>query len=1054
MNSKIWSFRRWWIFLALSLITHVVSASPEDPPVITSVQLDGTNVVVTARVPAGLKRLTLECRSRLGAGGWAPRAVARLDGSGGDVTFRVPRSAQLEVLRVRADDHEALPAPFYTGTNSFAGQPVNSSSALLGGAMDGRGGAPAGDLNPGGGAPTREVVESDIWQIRGDTLYFFNQYRGLQVIDVSVPDGARVKGTLPLPAAGEQMYLLGDKHVVLLARDGCGWSQDGPVSQALVVNVGESPPRVVATLPVSGYIQESRLVGTALYVASQNYRVVPDTNGSTWEWGTIVSAFDLAEPGSPVARNTLWYAGYGQVATATDRYFFVSTQDATNWRQSVVETIDISDPAGTMRSLNTLRPAGLVKDKFKLDVNGDVFTVISEVGTTTLLTRLETFSFADPALPRKLGELSLGPSERLQATRFDGNRVYIVTFFVQFRMDPLWVVDLSNPAKPAITGQLEIPGWSTYLYPMGNRLVAAGIETNRTTVSLFDVADPAKPALLSRVALGSGWSWSEANMDEKAFNVLPDAGLILVPYQSWTDNESQLRVQLIDLSPDSLVARGAIDHSFAPRRATVHRDRVISVSGTEFLSVDATDRDHPETKGEIQLAWSVDRLFLQGGHIIELSSGPWWWGGSGADRPTLRVAAAADPDHVLNQIDPPNNLPIIGAAVRDGRLYLAQGKRDFYVIINGAGDTNPPPIDVPALYLSIYDVSSLPDLKLLGQTKAAVPQLGWGASLQAVWPRPGFLVLTGGGGYWDPWLEMGARPVSDVPGGFWRPVYWGGNAGRLIAFDVGDATAPKFLSDVNLAENQWWNFSSAYTVDGLVYLSHQAFIKPPPVVTCDDTTGKCLTNDPPEWVWVARSFLDVVDYADPKEPTVRAPANIPGTLKGASHGGELLYTVGPHWKSDTNWWYDGSEFLDASAYDGVEVHLVDSLELSQMWPHPVLVKGDDIFLGRPTETADAKNALEAWTLSSAGKFTQAGKVELPSPAQNLVNFGDLLAVQSDDMTRLFNVTNPSAPAFLSGGGSGGCFWYDLNNTDGAIDRGLWIPLGLYGVSAIPVPTGP
>ena len=46
----------------------VLSASPEDPPVITSIHLEGTNVVVTARVPSGIRRVTLECRRRLGAG--------------------------------------------------------------------------------------------------------------------------------------------------------------------------------------------------------------------------------------------------------------------------------------------------------------------------------------------------------------------------------------------------------------------------------------------------------------------------------------------------------------------------------------------------------------------------------------------------------------------------------------------------------------------------------------------------------------------------------------------------------------------------------------------------------------------------------------------------------------------------------------------------------------------------------------------------------------------------------------------------------------------------
>src|SRR6185295_696337 len=168
-------------------------ASPEDDtqPVITSIRLDGADVVVFARVPAGIRKVTLECRSRLGAGTWAPRSVARLDGAGGEIIFRLPKSEHLEVLRVRADAVEPLPAAFYNGTNSFSGQPTSSGGLVN--VFEGPGDAPGG-AGPAADPPSREVVESDIWKIRGDRLYFFNQYRGLQILDISDPDNATVKG--------------------------------------------------------------------------------------------------------------------------------------------------------------------------------------------------------------------------------------------------------------------------------------------------------------------------------------------------------------------------------------------------------------------------------------------------------------------------------------------------------------------------------------------------------------------------------------------------------------------------------------------------------------------------------------------------------------------------------------------------------------------------------------------------------------------------------------------------------------------------------------------
>lgn len=1048
-------FSLWLAAFSVFSLGYSAPASPEDQPVITSVRLEDTNVVVTASVPAGIKRVTLECRSRFAAGTWAPRALTRLDGSGGDVTFRIPRSGNVEMLRVRADDQEPLPASFYSGQTRFDGQPNNSGG--LTGVFDGSGDPRS--AGPAAEGPSRDVVESDIWKIRGDRLYFFNQYRGLQIIDIGNPDTATVKGTLSLPAAGEEMYLLGDAHAVLLARNGCGWSANGPESQALIVTVANDSPEIAATVPINGQITESRLVGTALYVASQTYRPKTNSNnGVVWEWGTLVSSFDLAVPASPMARGTLWYPGYGNAVAATDVFLFVATDVPNNWWKSVVRCIDITAPDGVMHEYASISAVGRVPDKFKMNWRDGIFTVISQTQSNTrLATRIETYRLPHPASAGpigvvKLGELNLGERERLHATRFDGDRLYVVTFFTPIQMDPLWVVSLADPTNPKVSGHLEIPGFSTFIEPLGDRLVAVGIETNRATVSLFNVADPAKPTQLSRIPLGSGWSWTEANNNEKAFAVLPDAKLILVPFSGSSANNYVQAVQLIDLNRDSLAARGVIEREFQPRRATTRGDRVLAVSGREFISVDATDRDQPQVKLALELAWPVDRLFLQGNHLIELSGNFWWDDGYS---PALRITLASDPNHTLAQVDLPNKLPILGAAVRDGRLYVAQGERNFNFVPLDNGTNQPPaPTNPPTLFLSVYNISALPAVQLVGQADAAVKPLGWGASFQIVWPKPGMLVLAGGGGgYWDPWIAFDARPALDGPG-LWRPVYWGGNSGRLIAFDVSDSSAPKYLSDVNLAENPWWNFSQAFTTDGLVYLSHQSVEKPDPIIIYDEPTGKWRTNTPPEWIWIQRWYLDVVDYADAKEPTVRQPVNIPGNLNGISQSGSILYTVGPHWKTDTNWWYDGPQYLDASAFDGVEAHLLDSVPLNRYWFPPVLVKDAVAFVGRQAETVEAKNALEAWTLSAAGKFTRLSQTILESPPYKLVNFGNLFVTQAGDGLRLFDVTDAAAPVSVGRGAPDGCFWYDLTYADGALNRGVWLPLGIYGVDVIPVSSVP
>jgi hypothetical protein len=1032
-------------------------------PSISAIYLDGAEVVVVARVPAGIRKVTLEGRKRIGAGAWEPRAVARLDGSGGQVTFRLPASGNIEVLRVRAEASEALPASFYQGTNSFVG-----GQGTVGGPWLFE--TAPGDATDSGGAKdssTREVIESDIWRIADGILYFFNQHRGLQIIDLGNPDVPALRGTLELPAAGEQMYLLGDSQVVLLARANCLWNNGNQQSEVLLVRVADGVPIITGRLPIEGYIQESRMVGTALYVASGAYRHIelppkPDgTEAEQWEWGTWVSAFDLADPAQPVSREMLWIAGYGNTIMATERLLFVATQDPVNWWQSVIHIFDISDPAGTIREVSKpVRTQGRVADKFKMHLNGDIFTTVSENWSGRVVTVLETFSLADPVEPIRLGSLKLAEGEQLHATRFDGNRVYVVTFF---RKDPLWVVDLSEPARPQIVGELQIPGWSTYIHPLGERLVTIGIDnTNgwRVAVQLFNVADPKNPTLLSKVLLGENSSWSEATYDEKAFGVLPEDGLILVPYTGDTDNGYASRVQLIDLATDSLTKRGAIEHRLQPRRATVYSDRILSISGQELLAVDATDRDKPKVMTELALAWAADQVLLQGDYLIEVAKAEWNQAG-----PALRIAPADKPETLLNQVML-TNVPVLGATLKNGRLYVAQGLAYLppIPVVDAAGNTNyVEDTTTPNLILTVFDSSDLPHVNLLGQSVTRVSSLSRSGNWQALWPKPGLLVWSlGEGGLWS-WWSLGS-----VKGGLiavdigvpWRWGWWAG--GQLFAFDVSDAAKPQFKSEVNLSTNNWYSFSKAFLADGMILMSHQAseFLEgvlppgqnPPDATTkIDPTTGEPVPP-PPVGTWVTRHYLDVVDYSDPATPTVRKPVNIPGQLKGikgVSLDEVLLFTVGFHCDAVT-FTTDWTEWLDASVYDGVSAHLVTSMAFNKSGLHPVLVSGSYLFIGNPSESSDAKSKLEVWTLSNSGKFVLVADppMALASPAENLASFGDLLVVQLADGVELFNKSNPAALLSIGRGSPQGCIGFNLDQADGAVDRGVWLPLGDYGVLKI------
>ena len=175
-----------------------------------------------------------------------------------------------------------------------------------------------------------------------------------------------------------------------------------------------------------------------------------------------------------------------------------------------------------------------------------------------------------------VGEVrGLGVTEQIYAVRFMGPQAYVVTFR---QTDPLYVVDLSDPTNPRVTGELKIPGYSAYLHPVGDGLLLgvgqdADLDgrTLGTQLSLFDVRDPANPQRLSTLTIGGS---SEAEWDHRAFLYWPEDGTIVIPSSPWWGacgpavdclaeaftSGSGGGVVVAQLQGSELVGRGVIEH--------------------------------------------------------------------------------------------------------------------------------------------------------------------------------------------------------------------------------------------------------------------------------------------------------------------------------------------------------------------------------------------------------------------------------------------------------------------------------------------------------------
>jgi uncharacterized secreted protein with C-terminal beta-propeller domain len=204
----------------------------------------------------------------------------------------------------------------------------------------------------------------------------------------------------------------------------------------------------------------------------------------------------------------------------------------------------------------------------------------------------------------KRGEVGgLGDGERIYSVRFIGPVGYCVTFK---QVDPLYTLDLRDPAAPKVTGELKITGYSAYLHPgHDGRLIGIGQEasdkgrTLGTQISLFDVSDPTAPRRLSQLFQKD--SGSEAEWDPHAFLYWPKTGLSVLPMTVSTQNTWQSGAVVLKIDDQAVTKVGMIeqpvqkdgDNSYQPgiQRSMVIGDSIWTMSYDGVQVNDATSLD-------------------------------------------------------------------------------------------------------------------------------------------------------------------------------------------------------------------------------------------------------------------------------------------------------------------------------------------------------------------------------------------------------------------------------------------------------------------------------
>ncbi len=198
----------------------------------------------------------------------------------------------------------------------------------------------------------------------------------------------------------------------------------------------------------------------------------------------------------------------------------------------------------------------------------------------------------------------IAPTEDIRSVRFNGDVGFIVTFK---KTDPLFVIDLSNPTRPAIKGELKVPGFATYMHLMDDKhLLTLGYDADEAKSGTFawfqglqlrvlDVSELDDPKVLSEVTIGTRGSTSDATTNHLAFNYFPQRDLLALPMTICEGGTSGGRYGDVVNFSGLLVYRVTVDEGFVLLGGVPHEEL-----GTTWRSTEACNNWWTESNSKVK----------------------------------------------------------------------------------------------------------------------------------------------------------------------------------------------------------------------------------------------------------------------------------------------------------------------------------------------------------------------------------------------------------------------------------------------------------------------
>ncbi len=279
-------------------------------------------------------------------------------------------------------------------------------------------------------------------------------------------------------------------------------------------------------------------------IAPENfYRAIDDDGGGSV---TTVITINLDAPEMEfdsigiIANAHSVYASMQSLYVISNRLPYLSMPTSIPEQYMAVHKFDLTGEK--VQSVGSGAVKGWILNQFSLGEYEDVLRIATSTGnmwgpTPSSENGVYCLTFQDNKM-EVIGKLeNLAPGEQIYAVRFIGKRGFLVTFV---KVDPLFTLDLSDPAAPKVAGELKVPGFSEYIHPYGeNHLITIGKDAVNDSgfawyqgvqLSIFDITDFSNPTLVGEpLLIGDRGTNSEALYNHKAFTFWNQNNLLAIP---------------------------------------------------------------------------------------------------------------------------------------------------------------------------------------------------------------------------------------------------------------------------------------------------------------------------------------------------------------------------------------------------------------------------------------------------------------------------------------------------------------------------------------------